>query len=342
MALLTPPPAAPQRGDRTTFAARVDAFITWLINFVSELLALVSNLNSVAAGGAYALPYKWGVTVNASIGFSAGGFIGLYDGINSNVMAQPASATTLYLDTKDSSGASTYALLPSLTSGNTSAVKGHVRLVKLGDPSKWARFSILSFTQNSALYNSFTIAFIDASDAAPFSTGDAVLAYFQRTGDKGDTGPAGFTPTYMYVRDEKSNGVGGGVAANGATVRTLNTVKVNTISGASLASNAVTLPAGTYEYVGSVPGYQCNAFQGQLWNSTDSVQIDVGTSETSTASSGAQARSVVRGTFTITSAKVFQLRHLQVNGGAGTFGQAASNANSVVEVYAEILFRKIA
>jgi hypothetical protein len=64
-------------------------------------------------------------------------------------------------------------------------------LVKLGDPSKWARFSILSFTQNSALYNSFTIAFIDASDAAPFSTGDTVLAYFQRTGDKGDTGATG-------------------------------------------------------------------------------------------------------------------------------------------------------
>jgi hypothetical protein len=146
----------------------------------------------------------------------------------------------------------------------------------------------------------------------------------------------------MYVRDEKSNGTGGGVATNGATARTLNTVKVNTISGASLASNAVTLPAGTYEYVGSVPGYQCNAFQAQLWNSTDGAAVDMGTSETSTASSGAQARSVVRGTFTITSSKSFQLRHLQVNGSAGTFGQPASNANSVAEVYAEILFRKIA
>jgi hypothetical protein len=42
---MTPTPTpAPQRGDRLTFSARVDAFITWMITFVTEVAALASNV----------------------------------------------------------------------------------------------------------------------------------------------------------------------------------------------------------------------------------------------------------------------------------------------------------
>lgn len=41
---VTPPPAlTPQRGDRTTFSARMDAFITWFVAVIAQLVALVTN-----------------------------------------------------------------------------------------------------------------------------------------------------------------------------------------------------------------------------------------------------------------------------------------------------------
>jgi len=41
---VTPPPALiPQRGDRTTFSVRMDAFITWFVAVIAQLVALVTN-----------------------------------------------------------------------------------------------------------------------------------------------------------------------------------------------------------------------------------------------------------------------------------------------------------
>lgn len=40
---ITPAPEGPQRGDRATFAGRVDAFITWMIAAVAQFGALAAN-----------------------------------------------------------------------------------------------------------------------------------------------------------------------------------------------------------------------------------------------------------------------------------------------------------
>lgn len=46
---MTPAPSpAPQRNDRTTFSARVDAFVTWVIAAVTEFAALAANVYSNA------------------------------------------------------------------------------------------------------------------------------------------------------------------------------------------------------------------------------------------------------------------------------------------------------
>lgn len=50
---------------------------------------------------------------------------------------------------------------------------------------------------------------------------------------------------YLWVRDEKTN-VAGGAAVAGWQTRTLNTVQYNSIPSASLVSNNIILPAGTY------------------------------------------------------------------------------------------------
>lgn len=60
---MTPVPTpAPVRNDRTTFSSRVDALVTWLVTFVTELVAALLNCynNAVSAynSAADALTYK--------------------------------------------------------------------------------------------------------------------------------------------------------------------------------------------------------------------------------------------------------------------------------------------
>ena len=56
-----------------------------------------------------------------------------------------------------------------------------------------------------------------------------------------------FESQLFHVRDEKSSGTSGGNFSSGSYVtRTLNTSLTNEISGASLSSNQITLPSGTY------------------------------------------------------------------------------------------------
>jgi hypothetical protein len=61
---------------------------------------------------------------------------------------------------------------------------------------------------------------------------------------------------FMHVQDQKPQGTYGGTFTAGAwRTRDLNTVLTNTITGASLDSNQITLPAGKYYVEASVPAY---------------------------------------------------------------------------------------
>lgn len=64
----------------------------------------------------------------------------------------------------------------------------------------------------------------------------------------------GFRAPDMWVRDEKTSGTAGGATVAATyTTRALTVVKRNIISGASLASNQITLPAGKYHVKFSAP-----------------------------------------------------------------------------------------
>jgi hypothetical protein len=82
---------------------------------------------------------------------------------------------------------------------------------------------------------------------------------------------------YLHVRDEKSTGTnGGGSTAATVHTRTLNTVVINRISGASLASDQVTLPAGTYRVQASCPTASgAGSNRAQLYNVTDASNTEV-------------------------------------------------------------------
>lgn len=149
----------------------------------------------------------------------------------------------------------------------------------------------------------------------------------------------------LHVRDERAAGTHGGasVALDITQTRTLNTVKKNSITGASLASNTVTLPAGTYEIHIRAPGASVNNHKALLYNVTDSSYPIVGSSAFATSGSSVQVDSVGLGFITIASQKSFTIRHYTLTATA-TFGlgNAVGAAIGQVEVYAEAIFKRIA
>lgn len=145
----------------------------------------------------------------------------------------------------------------------------------------------------------------------------------------------------IHVRDEKPSGTNGGTFTTGSYVtRALNTVKTNTIPGAALAANRITLPAGIYEIAASAPAQAVNLHKALLYNVTDGAATIMGTSAYAASSYGGHSRSEVRGRFTIAGAKDFEIRHgCQTT--LATIGLGAAASFGDVEVYTDVMIRRI-
>jgi hypothetical protein len=146
----------------------------------------------------------------------------------------------------------------------------------------------------------------------------------------------------LHVQDQKTSGTNGGTFTSGAwRTRDLNTSITNNISGASLGSNQITLPAGTYLIEASAPARQAGNHKAKLANITDTTDILIGTSEFTSDSNNVANRSFVFGTFTLAGTKVLELQHrCAVN--QNTNGLGSASAFSVVEVYADVRIWKVA
>jgi hypothetical protein len=155
--------------------------------------------------------------------------------------------------------------------------------------------------------------------------------------------PALGTPV-LHVRDEKASGAASGNSTTGSFItRTLNTVVTNEITGASLASNQVTLPAGTYEFegIGPVTAGTNQATMAMLYNVTDAAVTLYGLTvhaDNSGTGGPVDLLAPVRGKFTISASKTLELRQrFAVVGPMGT--QSSFGVN---EVYSSLYFRKVA
>ena len=147
--------------------------------------------------------------------------------------------------------------------------------------------------------------------------------------------PRGAAPGYILIRDEKASGTGGGTFTSGAwRTRDLNTESSDTGNHASIASNQITLAAGTYEFSAKALSSSSDRVQARLQNITDTISI-VGLSGNSNSVSGETHVSMVDGKFTIATSKIFELQHRCST--TGNFGLASSFGT---EVYASIEFRK--
>jgi hypothetical protein len=160
--------------------------------------------------------------------------------------------------------------------------------------------------------------------------------------DENEVVPA-FENALLHVRDEKTANTNGGTFTSGDwRTRTLNTVKTNQITGASLGSDQITLPAGTYDIYALAPGALCQAHKAKLRNVSDSADAILGQSTGAGSSGGkTQTNSVVSGRFTIAAEKVFELQHrCETTRNDDGFGQKSNF--SVIEVYAEVKIWKVA
>lgn len=146
----------------------------------------------------------------------------------------------------------------------------------------------------------------------------------------------------MVVCDQKTAGTAGGTFTQGTeTVRTLNTVKINTITGASLnANNQVILPAGTYDFEAYAPAFGVGAHRAYLYNVTGATELLPGTAEDSEGSR-VQTPSVILGSFTLASSTTLSIKH-RCQTTKATYGLGAADLQSWAPViYTVAKIRKL-
>ena len=168
-------------------------------------------------------------------------------------------------------------------------------------------------------------------DSTTFLRGDNTFA----------TAQGKFESQLLHVRDEKSAGTDGGSSTGGSVqTRDLNTVVTNEITGASLGSNQITLPSGTYYIEAYTHGYACNKHRLFLYNTTDSSYTIMGSTGYARTSNAHQTESKLMGRFTIAAQKVFDLRQYFGSTQSGS-GMGVSEDQSRTEYYANAQIWKV-
>jgi hypothetical protein len=164
--------------DQPTFDVAMSYLVSNFPVFGAQFNAGVASFNAAAAGTAYAIPY----TLSSSTvdGDPTAGLIRL-------VGSGSQSATTVIDADLLAVGGADYTTILDTFDDSTSTIKGTIRLVKAGDPSKFLVFSVTGMS-SPAGYRSISVAGIGGSAASPFVGGDLLLLFFQRTGDAGPPG----------------------------------------------------------------------------------------------------------------------------------------------------------
>jgi hypothetical protein len=123
--------------------------------------------------------------------------------------------------------------------------------------------------------------------------------------------------------------------------RVLNVEAQDTGNNGSLASNQITLAAGTYECLIFTPAASVSFHKARLRNITDGVTTLVGTSCSQGTGSYEISYSIISGRFTIASQKVFEVQH-RCSATRNTDGFGTACSFDEVEVYTIAKFRKVA
>lgn len=154
-------------------------------------------------------------------------------------------------------------------------------------------------------------------------------------------GGGGLYDAYVCVQDQAAQNTGGGTFTAGDwRQRDLNTELADTAGIASLAANAITLPAGTYDVDISCPAYNVGYHQARLYDTTGAAVLLTGTSEYNGVNGDAQTRSIIRGTITLSVESTLRIDH-RCSNTMSTVGFGVA-CNFGTEVYTSLTFRRVA
>lgn len=151
-----------------------------------------------------------------------------------------------------------------------------------------------------------------------------------------------FAGDVVIVEDQRSSGTDAGTFTAGSwQTRPLNTEVVDTGSNASVASNQITLAAGTYRAYGvATTGNAISRHQLRLRNITDGANLVLGVNTGWNSSVAYWAgKATLEGRFTIADTKVLELQH-RCESTAATVGMGAANSFGDGEVYAQVVLIK--
>jgi len=200
-----------------------------------------------------------------------------------------------------------------------------------------------STSDKVTLGNFFKVINTLTTDSTPDHYSDYVVTYDASATASKKVLLTSLSRDFLHVYDEKSTGTDGGTATSGSwETRTLNTVGTNEITGASLGSNQITLPAGTYEIHAFAPAYRCGVNKAKLYNTTATADIIIGTSARShTAGDYTNSVSIISGRFTLSVQSVLEIRH-QVATTRATDGYGNAAGFSTVERYTDVRIWRVA
>jgi hypothetical protein len=157
------------------------------------------------------------------------------------------------------------------------------------------------------------------------------------TGTVSGAGGGIFESQLLHVRDEKSQNTASQSISAGNNVRDLNTIKTNEITGASLSSNQITLPAGTYFIQARQSLINTGNSQSKLKNATDNSDIFRGSSMNVGTSEDKPHDTWLFGRFTLASSKA-----IEVIAQTEFAGNGGSRTNLGTEVYTDVQIWKVA
>jgi hypothetical protein len=184
---------------------------------------------------------------------------------------------------------------------------------------------------------------LDATSGAAESSPD-VIAPDSNAGDKRWIKQAvsgGGAADYFRLHDSKAATTDGGTFTSGAWQKRTLTEDINDISGASVASSVITLPAGTYRCFARCPAYRVDMHVGRLRNTSDNTTAIIGGgSRVGEAWSASQSDTIIQGRFTIAAEKTFEVQHrcltTKADNGFGVFNNFGEN-----EIYTVAEFWKV-
>ena len=154
------------------------------------------------------------------------------------------------------------------------------------------------------------------------------------------TGVGGGSPKVFSIRDEKATNTASQLLPAATwNIRELQTTDVNTLTGASLATNVITLPEGTFDVDGLTKAYRSNGTKARLYDITNSATLVVSTVDGSHSSYYTGVDLHLIGRITVASGGITCRleHHVQTYSGGGVPALATSESS----IYSYIKFTEV-